>query len=801
PADCSAADFVTAAALGSPADLERSAAMILIKNPLGGICGAVCPERLCMAACSRATFDRPVDIPAIQAALVSRAHKLGLTPTIDEAASSGKRVAIIGAGPAGLAAAFQLAHLGHQVELFEKDDKAGGACNLIPAERLPRDLLQQDLDFLFSSPKIELHLSSTVDDPGDLDGFDAVLVAAGLGTPFKLGINGEDAAIAGTDYLANPEKYPMNGVVAVVGGGAVACDCAVTARNRGATQVELFALEKISEMPLPHEEMAELFHNGIHINGRTKVASIAVGDKGIEGIDTQKVAFEAGDQPLPAAPVQFSLRGLADVAGTEQTRNDIQHVIIAIGNRSAFARQEGVVYAGDCKHGPSAVVEAVASGKNAAAEIDAFLSNAACEPPPRPLKSCHTVAGYSRLPVALDTDFFGRTIPSPFILSAAPPTDGYDQMKKAFEAGWAGGIMKTAFEATDIHIPSEYMFAFSPTTYANCDNVSAHSLERVCGEVEALVKEFPDNLVMASTGGPVSGNDEEDALAWQSNTRKLESAGVMGIEYSLSCPQGGDGTEGDIVAQNAAATAKIIDWILQTGDPTVPKLFKLTAAVTSVEVIINAVRGVLDNHPNAKAGVTLANTFPTLGFRNGGTGVWEEGIVVGMSGEGVTPISNLTLAKVANLGVTVSGNGGPMDYKAAADFLALGANTVQFCTIAMKHGYGIIDELTSGLSHLMKERQIASVDDLIGIALPNPITDFMDLSPVKKISACNSKLCVSCGNCMRCGYLAITMDQDNHPQTNPEKCIGCRICTLKCISGALYMRSRTPQELALLKED
>jgi hypothetical protein len=186
--------------------------------------------------------------------------------------------------------------------------------------------------------------------------------------------------------------------------------------------------------------------------------------------------------------------------------------------------------------------------------------------------------------------------------------------------------MKTAFDGVPIHIPAEYMFAFSPTTYANCDNVSGHPLERVCREVERLRREFPDRLTLASTGGPVTGDQDPDRQGWQSNTRKLEAAGVMGIEYSLSCPQGGDGTKGDIVSQDAELTAMIIDWILQAGDAEIPKLFKLTAAVTAIQPIITAIRAVLDRHPGKKAGVTLANT-PTLAFRRpesaGRKGSWS----------------------------------------------------------------------------------------------------------------------------------------------------------------------------------
>ena len=163
---------------------------------------------------------------------------------------------------------------------------------------------------------------------------------------------------------------------------------------------------------------------------------------------------------------------------------------------------------------------------------------------------------------------------SPFILSAAPPTDGFEQMQKAYQAGWSGGIMKTAFDDQDIHIPGEYMFTFGDKkkTFANCDNVSEHSLNRVCKEIARLIKEFPDRLTMASTGGPVTGNDCSDKQCWQSNTKKLEQAGAMGIEFSLSCPQGGDGTKGDIVAQDPVLTAKIVDWVMEISAPEIPKL-------------------------------------------------------------------------------------------------------------------------------------------------------------------------------------------------------------------------------------
>jgi len=410
------------------------------------------------------------------------------------------------------------------------------------------------------------------------------------------------------------------------------------------------------------------------------------------------------------------------------------------------------------------------------------------------------LAGTSLCPVPLDADFFGRKIRSPFLLSAAPHTDGYAQMRKAYEHGWSGGVMKTAFDNVPIHIPSEYMFVLGRSTYGNCDNVSGHPLDRVRKEVERLVTEFPDRLTLASTGGPVTGHDDEDRAAWQSNTKKLESAGAMGVEYSLSCPQGGDGTCGDVVSQNAELTAKIIDWVMEASSENNPKLFKLTAAVTAIQPIVKRIQEVFAKYPNKKAGVTLANSFPSLAFRKSATQRWEEGVVIGMSGEGVLPISNLTLAKVAGTGITVSGNGGPMDYKAAANFLALGAQTVQFCTIAMKYGLGIVDELHSGLSYLMAERGFRSVKELIGSALPHPITDFMALPATKKLPDVIRELCERCGNCTRCPYQAITLDGRGIPVFDAAHCIGCSLCAQKCFAGAIFMRERTEQELLVLQD-
>ncbi|HTP00817.1 MAG TPA: FAD-dependent oxidoreductase [Anaerolineales bacterium] len=798
PANCSPFDFIMAARVGNPSDLQRSAGEIMRANPLGGVCGLVCPDRFCMAACSRKEFDGPIDIPKVQATIVQMAKELGGIPAFSTPKLNGRKVAVVGGGPAGIGAAAALGQLGYTVDIFEAREQLGGMMNLIPDARLDKNVVRSDIEFALSLGNVNVKTNAPVSSPAELlnQGYDAVCITTGLWKPIELGIENESLALKMANLLSDPKRFNFGGRVAVIGGGATAVDCAITARQRGAQHVELFMLEKLSEMPLTAAERQELVDYDIEVNSRIRITRIRESAGKINGLEIRKVALPDG---MPFKPAN-----VRDVDGTDGILTGFEAVVMAIGMRSALARQEaaGVFYAGDVSNGPTTVVEAVASGKNTALQLDAWLKDQPTPAIDKPTKSVFAMPGYNPIPVPLDTEFFGRPIRSPYLLSASPLTDGFEQVTKAYEAGWAGVIMKTAFDNVPIHIPGEYMFSFSPYTYANADNVSGHPLDRVCREIGQLIKRWPDRLTMASTGGPVTGNDEHDRSGWQSNTRKLEAAGAMAIEYSLSCPQGGDGTEGDIVSQNAALTAKIIDWIMQVGSPDVPKLFKLTAAVTSIVPILRAIRQVFEKYPNSKAGVTLANSFPTLAFRPAANGhPWEEGVIVGMSGEGVTPISNLTLATAVPQGIEISGNGGPMTYKAAMDFLALGVKTVQFCTIATKHGYGIIRELEMGTSYLMQSRGLRSMKELIGIAQPHPVTDFMQLSPVKKLSDIDQELCLHCGNCTRCPYLAIELDSQRHLHTDPARCIGCSICVQKCFAGAMVMRTRTPDELDALREN
>ena len=793
PADCSPADFIMAARVGAKSDYRRAGALIMGSNPLGWICGMVCPDYFCMKACSRGTFDKPINIPAVQASVMKRAYEAGLG-SFKAPDWNGKKVAIVGAGPAGLGAASVLAQRGYKVTVYEQRKRLGGMMNLIPDSRLDKGVPPTDIGFTRGLGAIDFQPGKAVAKPEALlETHDAVIVSTGLDEPMRLNIPGEEYALSWQEYLENQKRIVVaDKKVAILGGGAVAADCATMAKRRGALSVELIYRRKQENMPLTAYERDLLLEYGIEISSCSRPLAIIHKGKKVTGLRIARMMLPKGKSPRPENFV---------VSEKESpVFREFDVVISAIGSRSKMPlkKAKGIFYAGDMILGSATVVEAVATGKNAALEADAFIRG---EKSPRfknRAKSHAVLGGLNLRPAPLEAEFFGRKILSPFLLSAAPHTDGYAQMRKAYERGWAGGVMKTAFDNVPIHIPSEYMAVVGPSTYGNCDNVSGHPLDRVCQEVGRLIKEFPDRLTLASTGGPVTGRDETDKAGWQSNTRKLESAGAMGVEYSLSCPQGGDGTAGDVVSQNAELTAKIIDWVMEASSVGNPKLFKLTAAVTAIQPIIRRIQEVFAKHPNKQGGVTLANSFPSLVLRKADNRRWEEGVVIGMSGEGVLPISNLTLAKVSGMGIAVSGNGGPMNYKAAANFLALGAQTVQFCTIVMKYGLGIVDELHSGLSFLMEERGFKSVRELIGSALPNPITDFMALPATKKLPQVVAGLCEHCGNCTRCPYQAIVLNGSKVPVFDAALCIGCSLCAQKCFAGAISMRPRTARELAAL---
>lgn len=360
PVNCSPQEFISHAKNG---DFEQAVATITRNNPMGQTCGLICPDKFCMKACTRSRIDFAVNIPKVQATILENYRN----PSAEAKAirPNGRKVAVIGAGPAGLAAAAELGKQGYYVCLYEASDKIGGALNMIPDERLPYEVIAKDWSFIFNRDFITLYLTTKIGSPSDLfsQGFDGVIVATGEPNVTDLGIPGQEYAVSYMEYLHHPSKYETKGRVAVIGGGNVAADCAFTAAANGAAQVEMFVRRRLADMRISQLEYLELLKREIDIMSMSSPEKIEKTADGYSLYIRKNRLTDGHWQPLANSTVElpgFSL------------------IVTAIGSRAdPKVNDERIIYAGDCKHGGSTIVEAFASGRDAARLMESRLVMAA----------------------------------------------------------------------------------------------------------------------------------------------------------------------------------------------------------------------------------------------------------------------------------------------------------------------------------------------------------------------------------------------------------------------------------------
>lgn len=356
PVKCSPHDFIAAAKEGN---IKRAGALILAQNPLGETCGLICPDKFCMRACLRQHIDTSIRIPAVQAEIMRRIREDGTAERLKKTAADGRRVAIVGAGPAGIGAAAELIKYGFAVTVFERESTVGGALNMIPMERLPREIIAHEWQRLSENAAVEIRLNTPISDYNSLlqQGFDAVIAAPGEQKSRTLGIDGEYWMVDYTDYLKNPQQYAASGHVGIIGGGAAAVDCAITAANSGATHVEMFVRRRLSDMRITPTERCSLLEKQIDITTMTRVTKVEKADDMLT-IYTCKTQFNAEGR-------------LQDVPQTEVARAGLSLLVSALGSTRAEEpnEAENIFYAGDFVNGGSTAVEAVASGKQTAARV------------------------------------------------------------------------------------------------------------------------------------------------------------------------------------------------------------------------------------------------------------------------------------------------------------------------------------------------------------------------------------------------------------------------------------------------
>jgi NADPH-dependent glutamate synthase beta subunit-like oxidoreductase/ferredoxin len=374
-------------------DYRATIEVIRRDNPLPLTCGLVCPAP-CESACVRGSHDGAVFIRPLKAKAAEQCLADGGYPKPEIAPDTGRRIGIVGSGPAGLTAAYYLRTRGHRVEVFEAQDKAGGMLRYgIPAYRLPPELLDQELEQI-TVLGIPIRTGAKI---GSLEDFrkdyDAVFLGLGTQMARLLPIEGvhHEFVRGGIDFLRavrGGEPVRVGPRVVVIGGGNVAIDVALTALRQGATHVDLVCLEKRCEMPASPHEIEEAVAEGVQLRAgwgplrieeegevvfqlcdRVKDASGRFDPQ----FDSARLLTLAADHVLLAAGQGTDL-GLLEGSAVENTRG-----YIVADPKTLTTKVPGVFAGGDAQQGPRTVVESIRAGKIAAAGIDAWLRGAAAD--------------------------------------------------------------------------------------------------------------------------------------------------------------------------------------------------------------------------------------------------------------------------------------------------------------------------------------------------------------------------------------------------------------------------------------
>jgi formate dehydrogenase beta subunit len=371
---------------------SAATAVIREKVPFPKVLGYVC-DHPCESVCRRGEINQPISIRNLKRYAAEHDRERVWEKGLQHKASTGKRVAIIGSGPAGLSAAYYLRNQGHAVAVFESMALPGGMMRYgIPEYRLPREIINEEIAGI-EKRGVEIITNTRVESIDKLfeDGYDAVLVGIGAQRGQKLSIPGADSqgVLIGLDFLRDVnagEKVEIGSKVVVLGGGNVAFDCARVARRIGAEDVFIACLECREDMPAAWEEIDQGEKEGVSINPSktfTRILNDNSQTKGVEFLDVESFRFdedmnleieviEDSNHIIEADTVIFAVGQYPDIP--DEFRLDrTERNLIELDSYTLETNREGVFAAGDAVTGTSSIVQAIASGRKAAVVIDRFL--------------------------------------------------------------------------------------------------------------------------------------------------------------------------------------------------------------------------------------------------------------------------------------------------------------------------------------------------------------------------------------------------------------------------------------------
>src|SRR5919205_258185 len=393
----------------------------------------------------------------------------------------------------------------------------------------------------------------------------------------------------------------------------------------------------------------------------------------------------------------------------------------------------------------------------------------------------------------LSVDFAGIKSPNPFWLASAPPTNMGSMVERAFDAGWGGAVWKTLGEPirnvssrlASIDGAGQRMIGLN-----NIELITDRQLEVNLREIRECKRKYPNNALI------ISLMVESKREAWHEIAKKVEDTGADGVELNFGCPHGmSERGMGAAMGQVPDYTCMVTEWVKEAA--TLPVIVKLTPNVTSINPPARAaVRGGADalsliNTINSVMGVNLDTLVPH-------PNVGGQAAHGGYCGPAVKPIAlNMVseLARDPQVGVPISGIGGISTWRDAAEFLALGATTVQVCTAVMHYGYRIVEDMIDGLSNYLDEKGFKSVGELIGASTPR-VTDWgnLDLN-YKTVARIDHAKCIQCNLCHvacedgahQCIHFT-QIDGKRFPIVDEVECVGCNLCYLVCPSpGCISM--------------
>src|SRR6201982_1382244 len=348
----------------------------------------------------------------------------------------------------------------------------------------------------------------------------------------------------------------------------------------------------------------------------------------------------------------------------------------------------------------------------------------------------------------LSINFAGIRSPNPFWLASVPPSNSGMQVHRAFEAGWGGAVWKT-IGAPVLNVSNRYgawhyggqkMLAIN-----NVELISDRPLEVNLREIAEVKRAWPDRAVV------VSAMVESKPEIWHDIIRRIQDTGADGIELNYGCPHGmSERGMGSAVGQVPEYCEQITGWVMEVAK--IPVIVKLTPNISDIVMPARAAVAAranalsLINTVNSIIGVDLdtLEITPNIGGK-GGHG--------GYAGPAVKPIALNMLSALGTdevgkkSGLPISGMGGISTWKDAAEFLLLGAGSLQVCTAVMHYGYRIIEDLCDGLSKWMDEKGFRSVSDVTGRSLPR-ISDFKDLDlSYRAVARIRPDKCIKCNLC------------------------------------------------------